>query len=146
MYEYSLTPGGGGEPGADGASAYEVALANGFVGTEQEWLDSLVGATGDQGVQGEPGVPGEQGLQGDPGTPGAQGDPGPQGDPGIQGEPGVGFGVIYVGDYVAENGYIANVAVASGSDGQLYLALASGQLGDPINYLVNGQWEIFIAT
>lgn len=30
--------------GPPGASAYEVALANGFVGTEQEWLDSLQGS------------------------------------------------------------------------------------------------------
>ena len=32
--------------GADGASAYEVAVSNGFVGTEAEWLTSLVGADG----------------------------------------------------------------------------------------------------
>jgi hypothetical protein len=30
-------------PGPRGKSAYEVAVDNGFVGTEQEWLDSLVG-------------------------------------------------------------------------------------------------------
>lgn len=36
--------GGGGEPGA---SAYEVALANGFAGTEAEWLASLKGDPGD---------------------------------------------------------------------------------------------------
>lgn len=30
-----------GSAGADGASAYEVAVSNGFVGTEQDWLDSL---------------------------------------------------------------------------------------------------------
>lgn len=29
-----------------GASAYDIALSNGFVGTEQEWLDSLVGGGG----------------------------------------------------------------------------------------------------
>ena len=29
--------------GLEGKSAYQVALANGFTGTEQEWLDSLVG-------------------------------------------------------------------------------------------------------
>lgn len=34
-----------GPAGADGYSAYEVAVANGFVGTEQDWLDSL-GAVG----------------------------------------------------------------------------------------------------
>lgn len=32
--------------GEDGLSAYEVALANGFVGTEAEWLESLVGPPG----------------------------------------------------------------------------------------------------
>ncbi len=32
-----------GQPGAAGASAYDVAVANGFVGTEAEWLESLIG-------------------------------------------------------------------------------------------------------
>lgn len=35
-----------GEPGADGLSAYQVAVNAGFVGTEQEWLDSLQGEAG----------------------------------------------------------------------------------------------------
>lgn len=30
-----------GAPGADGESAYQVAVGNGFIGTEQQWLDSL---------------------------------------------------------------------------------------------------------
>lgn len=38
--------------GIQGASAYEIAVANGFVGTEEEWLESL------KGEQGEPGKPG----------------------------------------------------------------------------------------
>ncbi len=38
-----------GEPGTDGLSAYQVAVSNGFVGTEEEWLQSL------KGEQGEPG-------------------------------------------------------------------------------------------
>ena len=33
----------------NGASAYELAVANGFVGTETEWLASLVGPQGPQG-------------------------------------------------------------------------------------------------
>ncbi len=41
------TDGEQGEPGADGLSAYEVAVANGFAGTEAEWLESLVGDTAD---------------------------------------------------------------------------------------------------
>ena len=32
-----------------GKSAYEVAVANGFEGTEEEWLASLKGEKGDQG-------------------------------------------------------------------------------------------------
>lgn len=32
-----------GPEGIAGLSAYEIAVANGFIGTEQEWLDSLVG-------------------------------------------------------------------------------------------------------
>ena len=36
----------------EGKSAYEIAVDNGFVGTEQEWLDSL------QGTDGTPGTPG----------------------------------------------------------------------------------------
>ncbi len=54
-------PGADGADGADGLSAYEVAVANGFVGTEVEWLASLVGADGADGA------PGETGPQGEPG-------------------------------------------------------------------------------
>lgn len=32
--------------GLDGLSAYEIAVKNGFVGSEEEWLKSLQGATG----------------------------------------------------------------------------------------------------
>lgn len=35
--------------GDDGLSAYEVALDNGFIGTEAEWLESLVGPQGPPG-------------------------------------------------------------------------------------------------
>ena len=51
--------GGEGEGGADGKSAYEIAVKNGFEGTEQEWLDSLVGPQGPQGPQGEKGDKGD---------------------------------------------------------------------------------------
>lgn len=40
-------------PSKAGESAYEVALKNGFEGTEQEWLDSLVGKQGPQGPAGK---------------------------------------------------------------------------------------------
>lgn len=38
---------GAGGVGPPGKSAYEVAVDNGFVGTEEEWLESLVGAPGE---------------------------------------------------------------------------------------------------
>ena len=38
--------GGGGGPGTAGKSAYEIAVDNGFVGTETEWLESLNGKQG----------------------------------------------------------------------------------------------------
>lgn len=41
-----------GQDGAKGDSAYEVAVVNGFVGTEAEWLLSLKGAKGDDGLNG----------------------------------------------------------------------------------------------
>ena len=61
---YQPQSGPDGADGADGKSAYEVAVENGFSGTEQEWLDSLVGADG---------APGDPGDPGDPGPPGADG-------------------------------------------------------------------------
>lgn len=36
-----------------GKSAYEIAVINGFDGTEEEWLESLKGEQGIQGIQGE---------------------------------------------------------------------------------------------
>ncbi len=47
--------------GINGLSAYEVAVANGFVGTQAAWLASLVGPQGIQGIQGVQGI---QGLTG----------------------------------------------------------------------------------
>lgn len=53
-------PGADGPPGADGASAYEVAVANGFLGTEVEWLAFLQGANG-VGAGGTASQPGQNG-------------------------------------------------------------------------------------
>ncbi len=49
--------------GADGASAYEVAVAGGFVGTQAQWLASLVGPPGDPGAEGEDGADGASAYQ-----------------------------------------------------------------------------------
>lgn len=53
-----LTPGPQGDPGLNGLTAYEVAVNNGFVGSESEWLASLVGDQGPQGIQGQVGADG----------------------------------------------------------------------------------------
>ena len=55
--------GNDGADGVDGDSAYEIAVANGFVGTEQQWLDSLVGQQGIQGIQGNTGANGDSAYQ-----------------------------------------------------------------------------------
>ena len=41
-----------GSNGKDGLSAYQIAIANGYKGTQQEWLQSLVGTTGVAGSNG----------------------------------------------------------------------------------------------
>jgi hypothetical protein len=74
-----------------GLSAYEVAVSEGFEGTEAEWLDSLEGPQGIQGIQGVQGVKGDtgaQGVQGVPGATGATGSQGPKGDTGATGAAG----------------------------------------------------------
>ena len=53
-----------GAPGKDGASAYEVTVANGFKGTEGEWLASLKGAKGEPGATGPAGPTGKPGKDG----------------------------------------------------------------------------------
>lgn len=50
-----------GDTGPAGASAYQVAVANGFVGTEAAWLASLQGAPGSDGSDGAPGADGADG-------------------------------------------------------------------------------------
>ena len=83
-----------GSIGPQGLSAYQVALNNDFIGTEEDWLASLVGPQGIQGEigpegpigltgpEGPQGIQGIQGIQGEIGPQGPQGEPGPQGDEG----------------------------------------------------------------
>lgn len=48
-----------GDTGADGKSAYEVAVANGYSGTQAQWLASLKGADGAPGKDGSAGKDGQ---------------------------------------------------------------------------------------
>ena len=49
-------------PGKDGKSAYQIAVDNGFEGSESEWLASLKGDKGDsvKGANGKDGFPTEE--------------------------------------------------------------------------------------
>lgn len=76
---------GSGGNGTPGHSAYEVAVDNGFKGTESQWLASLKGK---DGVKGDKGDPGPRGLRGETGPQGIQGLPGKDGVPGAKGETG----------------------------------------------------------
>lgn len=108
----SASVGPAGAQGEPGLSAYEVAVANGFVGTEAEWLASLVGPEGPPGSGTGTGTGGDGlsayevavsngfvgtesewlaslvGPQGPKGDPGEQGPIGPTGLTGPQGIPG----------------------------------------------------------
>lgn len=53
-----------------GKTDYELALASGFVGTVDEWLESLKGEKGEPGEPGAKGPKGDQGLKGDKGDTG----------------------------------------------------------------------------
>lgn len=98
-----------GAAGPAGKSPYDIAVQNGFTGTEAEWINSLQGGIGVDGKDGKSpyiGADGDwyeyddaqaqytdtgrpaQGPQGPMGSPGLKGDPGPQGIPGAQGATG----------------------------------------------------------
>ena len=87
----SLHDGKDGKDGENGKSAYEIAVQNGYDGTEADWLESLKGQkgdTGEPGTAGAKGDPGEKGDQGEPGTPGKNGVNGKDGANGINGKDG----------------------------------------------------------
>lgn len=74
------------EKGKDGKSAYEIAVEHGFVGTETEWLESLKGVDGKDGVNGKDGCDGRNGVDGLPGKDGKDGADGLPGRDGIDGK------------------------------------------------------------
>lgn len=57
-----------GDKGDAGLSAYQVAVQNGYTGTEAVWLTTLKGATGPQGAAGAKGATGDKGATGAAGT------------------------------------------------------------------------------
>ena len=73
----TLHHGANGEKGTDGKSAYQIAVEQGYQGSESDWLSSL------KGNKGEKGDPGNRGLQGVPGEKGEKGDAGVAGKDGF---------------------------------------------------------------
>lgn len=56
-----------GKDGADGKSAFAIAVANGYTGSETEWLKDLQGADGKDGANGADGKDGTDGKNGEDG-------------------------------------------------------------------------------
>ena len=69
----TLHHGANGEKGTDGKSAYQIAVEQGYQGSESDWLSSLKGDKGDPGDRGLQGIPGEKGEKGDTGADGKDG-------------------------------------------------------------------------
>ena len=84
------------EKGKDGKSAFEIAIEHGFVGTEVEWLESLKGVDGKDGVNGKDGCDGRNGVDGLPGKDGKDGADGLPGRDGINGSDGKSAYIIAV--------------------------------------------------
>ena len=110
----TLHNGANGEKGTDGKSAYQIAVEQGYQGSESDWLSSLKGDKGDKGNTGAKGNPGQDGaegksayaiavehgyedseekwllsLKGEKGDTGERGEKGEKGDPGDRGLQGV---------------------------------------------------------
>lgn len=97
-----------GPRGEKGYSAYEVAVKNGYTGTEAEWLATL---KGEKGEKGEPGVNGSDGKPGKDGVDGANGS---DGKPGANG--------LSAYELAAKNGFTGNESA--------WLASLKGDKGD----------------
>ena len=78
-----------GTAGAPGKSAFDVAVDEGFTGTEAQWVASLAGTNGTNGSNGAQGAQGIQGIQGAQGLQGLQGLQGPAGVDGVNGTDGL---------------------------------------------------------
>ena len=119
--------GGGGGSGTAGKSAYEIAVDNGFVGTETEWLESL---NGKQGATFTPYVSssGElswtnDGNKKNPATVNIKGSKGDRGDSGVT-TPINGFFTMYVDEdgnlWVLSEDDLTNTFEYDAETGNLY--------------------------
>jgi hypothetical protein len=124
------------EKGKDGKSAYEIAVENGFVGTETEWLESLKGIDGKDGVNGRDGtdgLPGKDGADGAPGQDGIDGKNGADGHDGVNGIDGKSAYEIAVanGFIGTESEWLESLKGSDGRDGADGLPGKDGIDGEP---------------
>jgi len=134
---------GSGTPGADGKSAFELAAANGFTGTESEWLTSLVGPQGPKGDTGAQGATGPQGVKGDTGAQGPKGDTGatgPKGDTGAQGPTGLGNTVTIIASDVSTPRNNPATGVVLPAPPQCYVQWELAGPTPPTNMLTGDTW------
>lgn len=106
-----------GPAGKDGNSAYQIAVSNGFTGTQTQWLASLKGATGAQGPKGDTGATGAtgpQGKQGPQGLQGPKGDTGATGPQGPKGDPGAAASSTITETTLSSNGLSIHIWLATG--------------------------------
>ena len=98
------------EKGKDGKSAFEIAVEHGFDGTETEWLESL------RGTDGKDGLPGKDGKNG---TDGKNGVDGKNGMDGINGSDGKSAYIIAVkhGFTGTEDDWLQSLKGADGKNG-----------------------------
>ena len=122
-----------GKDGVDGKSAYQIAVDNGYPGTEQAWLASLKGDKGDTGEPGAAGEKGEPGEKGDTGTAGKDGRDGTDGAAGRDGVNGASAYEIAVqhGYSGSETAWLESLHGADGAKGDTGAAGAKGEKGDP---------------
>ena len=123
-----------GPQGIDGKSAFQVAVANGYSGTESQWLATLKGLKGDKGDQGNPGV---AGTDGQPGTPGSQGPEGPRGLTGLKGDTGL-TGPQGPGGPAGPTGPEGPQGPTGPAGGAAFATYTVGKTGSGATYIANG--------
>lgn len=117
---------------AQAKNAYQIAVENGFVGTEAEWLESL---------KGEKGADGKDGINGKDGKDGKNGVDGQDGKDGTNGTDGRGITNTEInanGELVLtySDGSTTNVGVVKGKNGNDYV-LTEADKTDIANIVIN---------
>ncbi|WP_313677129.1 hypothetical protein [Pantoea vagans] len=111
-----------GDTGPAGPSAYELAVKDGFEGSEEEWLESLHGSDGKDGQNGKDGVDGKDGSDGRDAVDGKDGKDGKDGLNGSNGKDGVNgksaYELAVAGGYTGtQTQWLSSLKGSDGKDG-----------------------------